>query len=252
MTGAGPRLESIEILTPALRVEGDHWETHTHAEHELLTAISVSVTVAMAHAVFVVPRGAAIWIPAQCEHAVHAVAGNTMRCTWFAPALVPDALLAPTVLTVSSLLDAVLRHIESARDADPQRRGRAEAFVFDLLLQQAQGDDGLPQPRTSWLREVTDELAADPADSRTVEQWAQRCAVSVRTFTRCFLRETGTSFSRWRTRLRVQAAMASLSGGASVASVARRVGFESTGAFSTAFRRETGVAPREFAHGTRE
>jgi len=252
VTASEPRLESIEILTPVLRVEGDHWEAHTHAAQELLTGISTSVTVATPHAVFVVPRGAAIWIPAGCEHAVHAAAGNAMRCTWFAPAFVPDALLSPTVLTVSSLLDTVLHHIESLHDPDPDQRARAEAFVFDLLLHQSRGDDGLPQPRSSWLLEVTDALAADPADSRTVEQWAQSCAVSVRTFTRAFHRETGTSFSRWRTRLRVQAAMAGLIGGASVAVVARRVGFESASAFSTAFRRETGVAPRHFAHGTRE
>ncbi len=244
-----PSLLSVEIVTPRLPPEGEFWPEHTHPAHELLSAITQGVTVATEDSVHVLPRGSAIWIPAGCPHTVRAGAGNTMRCTWFETSALPDALTRPTVLTTSALLDGVLRHLDTEHGSD--RRERAEAFALDLLSTDAQPDSGLPQPSTHWLRDVTTALAASPRENRTVEQWAASCAVSVRTFTRRFQSETGMSFSEWRARLRVQAAMAELAAGTPVASVARGVGFESPSAFTTAFRRETGVTPIAFARGIR-
>lgn len=248
-----PRLESVEIATPA--GAGDSWPAHDHPDHELLSSITGSVTVSTAEAVFVVPRGAAMWIPAFTLHEVHASAGNTMRCTWFLPGAVPDALARPTVLTTSPLLDGVLTHLDveySDLERTPERRARAEAFALDLLSVGASADAGLPHPHTGWLRAVTVALAAEPGDARTVEEWARHCAVSTRTFTRRFREETGDSFSRWRLRLRMQAAMAALSEGVPVAVAARRVGYDSAAAFSTTFRDLTGASPREFVAGRRD
>lgn len=256
-SSAARRLHSVEIATPALRDEGEHWETHAHDEHELLSSISAVVTVATDQAIFVVPRGAAIWIPAQTPHAVHASAGNVMRCTWFLRGAVPDALTLPTVLTTSTLLEDVLAHLHteySDPGRAPARRARAEAFALDLLSLGARPDAGLPQPHTPWLRRVTLALSGAPGDSRAVDDWARACAVSTRTFSRRFRDETGMSFSHWRSQLRMQAAMAALSAGAGVAVVARRVGYDSAAAFSTAFRDRVGASPREFvtgAHGDR-
>ncbi|MDF2046275.1 MULTISPECIES: AraC family transcriptional regulator [Microbacterium] len=247
-----PRLESIEIVTPA--DAGERWPTHDHPDHELLSSITGVVTVSTERAVFVVPRGAAIWIPARASHEVHASAGNTMRCTWFARGAVPDALVRPTLLTTSTLLDDVLTHLDvehsgpaGTTERAGERRARAESFALDLLSVGARPDAGFAHPRTPWLRRVTHALAADPGDPRTVEEWARHCAVSTRTFTRRFRDETGEPFSRWRSRLRMQAAMAALAAGQAVGVVAHRVGYDSAAAFSTAFREAAGVSPREFA-----
>lgn len=172
-----------------------------------------------------------------------------MRCTWFASHLLPNALARPTVLTTSSLLDGVLRHL--SQEDRPDQRGRAEAFALDLLSLDARPEDGLPQPVTGWLRDVTAALAVRPGHPHTVARWAADCAVSERTFTRRFVRETGVPFSEWRARLRIQAAMAELTVGTPVGAVARTVGFESTSAFITAFRRRTGITPLAFAAGSR-
>ena len=246
---AGDLLQSIEIVTPADDPDGEAWESHAHERHELLSSITGIVTVETADRVHVLPRGSAIWIPAECAHAVRASAGNAMRCTWFAAAALPDALARPAVLSTSRLLDDVLVHLDE--DLAPERRRRAEAFALDLLSLAARPEEGLPQPASPWLREVTAMLAADPGDGRSVEEWAAAAAVSVRTFTRHFRAETGLAFSSWRTRLRVRAAMAELAASTGVAVVARRVGFDSPSAFATAFRRETGSSPSAFAAGSR-
>ncbi len=243
------RLHSRHIGTPAGPPLGESWDSHEHPEHELLSSITGTVTVATARAVHVLPRGSAIWLPANERHAVHAAPGNTMRCTWFEVDAIPDALVGTTVLTTSPLLDDVLTHLDDCEEG--ARRDRAEAFALDLLSSSAGPDDGLPQPQSPWLVAVTQALAVRPGDPRTVEEWAAGAAVSTRTFSRRFHAETGLAFSAWRSVLRHQEAMARLTEGQSVARVSRAVGFDSPSAFTAAFRRETGVSPTTFARGRR-
>ncbi|WP_223626397.1 AraC family transcriptional regulator [Microbacterium sp. EST19A] len=237
-----PLLDSVDILTTS---EGAHWPAHVHDDHELLSAITRTVTVITPEAVFIAPRGTSIWIPAGVVHEVTAAPGNSMRCTWFEPDA--DAGLSGRVMvtTVPPLLDDVLAQL--SRYTEPARRARAEAFALDLLGDARDADAGLPTPASSWLRAVTDALVAEPADRRTVDAWAVLSSVSVRTFTRQFLVETGMPFSRWRSELRLRLAMSMLANGTDVGRTARTVGFESLAAFSAAFRRRVGVSPRAFA-----
>ncbi|WP_226532243.1 helix-turn-helix transcriptional regulator [Microbacterium paraoxydans] len=241
-----PLLDSIDILTTE---DGARWPAHSHDDHELLSAITRSVTVVTPDAVYIAQRGTSIWIPAGVVHEVTAAPGNSMRCTWFEPEAGVELTRRVVVTRVVPLLDQVLA--ELVRYTDPARRARAEAFALDLLADSREAEAGLPTPSSSWLRAVADALIADPADRRTVDAWAAASAVSVRTFTRQFAAETGMAFSRWRAELRLQIAMSMLSDGSEVGRAARAVGFESLAAFSAAFRRRTGVSPRDFvrSHG---
>jgi AraC-like DNA-binding protein len=242
-----PLLDSVDILTTS---DGAHWPAHVHDDHELLSAITRSVTVVTPEAVYIAPRGTSIWIPAGVVHEVTAAPGNSMRCTWFEPDVGAVLNSRVVVTAVPPLLDEVLAQL--SRYTDPGRRARAEAFALDLLGDARDAEDGLPTPSTPWLRAVTDALVASPADRRTVDAWAAGSSVSVRTFTRQFAAETGMSFSRWRAELRLRLAMSMLANGMDVGRTARTVGFESLAAFSAAFRRRTGVSPRIFArtHGS--
>jgi AraC-like DNA-binding protein len=57
------------------------------------------------------------------------------------------------------------------------------------------------------------------------------------------------TFGRWRTLLRLQAALPLLAAGEPVGRVARRVGYETPSAFIAAFRRETGLTPAAYFAG---
>lgn len=74
----------------------------------------------------------------------------------------------------------------------------------------------------------------------------RQTGASERTLARVFVAETGVSFGRWRTLIRIQAALTALAGGEPVGNVARRVGYDSDSAFVQAFRRETGVTPGSY------
>ncbi len=60
------------------------------------------------------------------------------------------------------------------------------------------------------------------------------------------VRKAGVPFGRWRTLLRLRAALSMLAAGQLVSRVAGRVGYDTPSAFVAAFRRETGQTPGSF------
>jgi len=85
-------------------------------------------------------------------------------------------------------------------------------------------------------------LSHDPGDPTRLGEWAARLHISVKTLQRDFEREFGSSFSRWRTMLRLQVSRVLLET-CSVTEVAHRVGYASPSAFVAAFAHEFGHTP---------
>ena len=96
--------------------------------------------------------------------------------------------------------------------------------------------------RPGFAATVARALHRDPSDTTELREWAARLHCSVKTLQRDFMREYGTSYSRWRTALRLKASQALLPR-FSVAEVARRVGYATPSAFCAAFVREFGYTP---------
>lgn len=243
MTGL---IESRQIETASDAADGDRWAAHSHSEHELLWANTDRVTVVTPSAVHLVPRGTSVWIPAGVMHEVHAPPGNTMRCTWFQTARPSERLARSAVLMTPSMLGLVLEHMMTSQ-LDATEREHAEMFALDILSRSAELTVDVPRPRSRAFANVASSLVADPADSRSVEEWAASCALSVRSFSRRFAAETGMPFSQWRAALRHRTAMQLLASGTSVRATAASVGFDSTPSFTTAFRKHTGMTPAAFA-----
>jgi AraC-like DNA-binding protein len=91
---------------------------------------------------------------------------------------------------------------------------------------------------------VARHLSHDPGDPTSLAEWADRLRVSVKTLQRDFAREFGSSYTAWRTKLRLRAARALLEA-EPVIKVAHRVGYASPSAFITAYAKEHGHTPGE-------
>jgi AraC-like DNA-binding protein/quercetin dioxygenase-like cupin family protein len=224
------------------------FDWHTHPDHQLAWAASGVLTVRTKEAAWVLPPTRALWIPAGLRHETLSDGAATMRSAYLRPGLCPITWTEPTPVTASSLLAELIGYLE-ATDLEPDRRARAEAVLVDLLQPVAMTTIDLRKPADNPARRVADQLAADPADGRTLAEWGREVGASERTLARAFLAGTGISFGRWRTRLRLQAALPELASGEPVANVARHVGYESDSAFVQAFRRETGITPAMFYRG---
>jgi len=118
--------------------------------------------------------------------------------------------------------------------------------IVDELCDAEPDDLYLPAPRDKKLRQMTDFLAANPAENLPVEYWAKQLHMAERTLIRRFRAETGMTIVQWRQHARVMAAIKLLTAGESVTQAALAVGYESLSAFIAVFKQVTGELPSQF------
>lgn len=224
------------------------FDWHTHPDHQLAWAASGVLTVRTDSSTWVLPPTRALWIPAGLRHETLAAGAATMRSAYVRPERCPINWPEATAVAASPLLAELIGYLGD-RDLDADRRANAEAVLVDVLEPVAMTTVEVRMPADDRARRVADGLAANPADDRTLAEWGHAVGASERTLSRAFLGETGVSFGRWRTLLRVQTALHALADGEPVGNVARRIGYESDSAFVQAFRRETGVTPAAYFRG---
>jgi AraC-like DNA-binding protein len=225
---------------------GTRFDWHTHEDHQLAWAASGVLTVLTAEATWVLPTTRALWIPAGLPHETASDGGRaTMRSLYIRPGLFRvgwDETGRPTPVAASPLLAELIGYLGEP-SLDASRRAHAEALLADLLTPVPVTTIQVRLPASVTARRVAEALQADPADRRTLREWGREVGASERTLARAFAAEAGVPFGRWRTRLRLQAALSMLAAGEPVSRVAGRVGYDTPSAFVAAFRRETGQTP---------
>ena len=220
------------------------FDWHVHDDHQLAWACAGTLTVLTAGATWVLPPTRALWIPAGLPHETGAAGRATMRSVYVPPALSPVNWTAPTVVAASPLLAELITYLGGELAAS--QRGHAETLLTDLLTPIPVTAFNVPSPGDPVAGPVARALRDHPADQRTLSGWGRAVGASERTLARVWVAETGLPFGRWRTLLRLQAALPLLAAGTPVSRVAPRVGYETPSAFVAAFRRETGLTPAAY------
>ncbi|WP_424805662.1 helix-turn-helix domain-containing protein [Rhodococcus sp. 27YEA15] len=242
----GPRAidDPYSMTTVTLKVPHKRsWVAHRHPEHELLWGSSGGLLRVVVDGVtWDVPPSAGLWLPAGSLHQVTAGAGTEFFCTYFRPEAHAAPSHCPGLFGVSALLREVLLHMHRRNMPDEARR-RAEQVAFDMLQPLEVAAVEVPMPTDPRALFVARALVANPADQRSLSEWALTAGGSVRTLTRVFAQGTGMTFAQWRIQVRVRAALTYLAAGMPVSVVSRRVGYETPSAFVAVFRRVTGRTP---------
>lgn len=221
---------------------GNRFAWHSHDRHQLAWAADGVLTVVDGTHTWVLPPTRALWIPAGVVHETIAAEKATMRTLYLKPERYPITWSAPQPLAATRLLAALIVHL-SDEPLPPAERSRAEAVLLDLLQPVPTTTIEVTMPTDGRALDVARGLIADPADQRSLAEWGHAVGASGRTLTRAFLTGTGIPFSRWRTAVRLRAALPHLASGEPVSSIAGRVGYTTPSAFVAAFRRETGLTP---------
>lgn len=221
---------------------------HEHPVHQLVHAATGVMRVNTRRGSWVVPPRRAVWMPAEVEHEVQMVTSVAMRTVYIVPAALAHAPIRSCVVPVSPLLAELI--LEALRLPRPYPLGGAEERLFHVLLDRISFREVLPLelalPTSSPLLGIARRLQLDPADRRTLEQWARASGMSARTLARGFRCETKLSFGAWRAQLRLLRALELLAQGTSVTEVALELGYEGTSAFISAFRRHLGTTPAKY------
>jgi AraC-like DNA-binding protein len=221
---------------------------HSHRWNQFVYATSGTMIVTVEGSWYVITPEQAIWVPTGVLHTTGALNGAEFRNLYVADA--PDLGMpaACTVFSVTPLLRALIVELEAA-----SQRGEEDGYIDKLnalMLEQIRRlpvqDFHLPWPQSPMLRRMCEALYANPADTRSVEEWGRELGASARTLARRFEKEVGISLREWRHRLRLFLALEWLCAGRSVTDVALELGYGSTSAFTYMFRQAMGCAPSEW------
>ncbi|PXX54032.1 AraC-like DNA-binding protein [Nocardia tenerifensis] len=236
------------VLGTGVLPAGYWFETHEHPQHQIAWAARGVIAVEVGENRWVLPPTRALWIPGGVQHRTGTADGAEMRGIYVEPERCPIGFTAPTMMRVTRLLHELFDHLGAA-DTAAAARERAEAVVFDLIEPVDVIPIGAHSPTDPRAEQVADALTADPADDRTLAEFAAAVAASPRTLARLFLAETGISFGQWRTQIRLAASLPLLAAGLPIARIATRVGYASPSAYVAAFRRAVGVSPGRYFAG---
>lgn len=126
----------------------------------------------------------------------------------------------------------------------------AEAYlklILALILRRLEGTAPVAGPRGTF-EAVISWLEAHLTAELPVALLASRAGLSERNFYRCFRKRMGTSPARYILRARLQKAATLLKNGPALScrEIAGRCGFKDANYFSTAFRRQHGMSPRNY------
>lgn len=230
---------------PREYAEADDTGWHQHPRAQLLHATAGVMRVTTATALFIVPPGTGLWVPANTPHVTRMPAGLSMRALF----LREDAARAgPDTVTVVAI-SPLLRELILAACNEPvmwDEDGPVRhlvALALHEISNAATRPISVPGCRDPRLQRIADALMANPADDRGLEVFADIAGASARTLARLFRRETGMSFQAWRRQLRLTEAQALLAQGETPARAAAAVGYDSGPAFGAAYRAAFGTTP---------
>lgn len=223
-------------------------EPHRHGRSQLLYGADGVMTVTTAQGVWVVPPAQAMWIPAGIVHSVEMMGPVSTRSAYFSAAGIDGMPAACQVLGMTPLMrDLLLLSIDVPTEYEPDSR---DGLIMALLLKELRVLPALPlsltMPRDARLARLCKRFVDQPSLHATIDDWAQRCGLSRRSFTRLFRAQTGLSFVVWRQQACLFAALPRLAAGESVTAIAVDLGYDSPAAFTSMFKRALGAPPSRY------
>ena len=238
------------VVVMALGRITESWELprHSHRKAQLLFADSGMITLEADAGLWVVPPQGAVWIPSGLVHRAHCSADPRGFVVFVEPDVVTELPDACCTIAVSPFMRALLeRTADLPEHYTPESaHARLMAVLLDELIAAPLEWLHLPMPADSRLRQLAEAMLDAPADRATLSQWASRIGMSERNMSRLFTAETGLSVSRWRRQMHVITSLPMLAQGQQIQIIADHLGYDSSGAFVTMFRKVAGAPPKRF------
>lgn len=234
----------------AFKSQGESLPLHAHDEGQLTFAASGIVQVHTDQGMWLVPPQLAAWIPSGARHRIEIMADAELWIFLCQPAAIRswaprNSLERPFVLQITPFLRSLLTEAVSV-DPDLEKAELIVRLMLPELEALPMASTFLPMPTSPIGRRVADIVLDDPRNLIGLLELASIAATSARTVSRLFPSETGLTFKAWRQRARNVQAMEQLGRGNSPTEVALESGFNSTAAFSHAFRQVTSMTPKIF------
>ncbi|MFU9667834.1 AraC family transcriptional regulator [Klebsiella pneumoniae] len=223
---------------------------HSHRKGQLILALHGALTCEVENAMWMVPPQYAVWVPGQLSHSNRATPGAQVCFLFIEPGAAPMPDRCCTLKISPLVRELILTLAERGGESlAAPATARLVQVLFDELPRQPQEHLQLPVSNHPKIRQMVTMMAEDPARWQTLSQWAAVFAMSERNLARLAVRETGLSFRRWRHQLQLILALQLLIRGQTVQQTAQALGYDSTTAFITMFKKGLGQTPGRY-HGS--
>ncbi len=223
---------------------------HAHSRGQFALAARGTIRVATPQGRWLVPPQRACWIPFGVAHDMTMNGPVTMLNVFVAGEAAQTAGLPAhcCVVGVSALLRQL---IDAAIDLPAMydveaREGKVMSLLVAEMAEMPPLPLNAPLPSDPRMASICQRFFAAPSVAADLDGVAAEAGMSRRTFTRQFRAQTGVSFGAWQQQVCLLSAIARLSEGQSITSVALDLGYASPSAFTAAFRRVLGEAPSRY------
>ena len=238
------------VVVIGLGMVTEQWELpfHSHNKAELLFADTGLITLETEHDLWIVPPQGAVWIPGGLRHRAKCSGNPRGFVVFIEPGTVENLPETYCTMSVSPFLRALLERTAALPQnySHESAASRLIAVLLDEIIAAPLEWLHLPMPTDTRLLALANTMLSLPSERITLAQWACRLNMSERNLSRLFAKETGFSINRWRRQMHIVKALPLLAQGLSIQVIADQLGYESSGAFVTMFRKATGTPPRRF------
>lgn len=225
---------------------GERQQAHQHERVQLMYSPCGIMRVTMADCAWTLAPMRALWIPVGAVHSVRMVGTVSMQSVYIDAAVLPIVSEDSFMLPVTPLMRELILKLNLPHQQFGPAQVLASQLLLHLLADAPRQQTALPMPHDRRLRKVCDAVLVEPGNDDPLEVWGERMGASARTLARRMKAETGLTFHHWRLLVRIDEAICRLSEGATVAAVARYLGYQSTSAFVYMFRSVMGLSPAQY------
>ncbi|SCC92775.1 AraC family transcriptional regulator [Thiomonas sp. X19] len=224
---------------------------HSHAWGEFVYAFSGVMEIKLGDRHLLAPPQYGVWLAPNLEHRGLNRQAACHGSLYIAEELCGALPKTCCALVVSPLMRALLDHLRQHAPVlpRPDAVNRLLQVLVDQLTTAACAGSYLPMSEDPLLNPLLLGLEANPGDTRSVAELASLVHTTERTLMRRCQRELGMSLAQWRKRLRVVSSMPRLQSGETVENIAHDLGYSTSSAFISMFRRLMGATPDEYRKG---
>lgn len=231
---------------------GEEDPPHHHVEGQLLFASRGVMLVETESNRWVIPPQRALWLPPLQIHSYNLLSQTDLRAIYFSSSLIAECTNFTKssqvhVITATALVKELIAGLFSEDYNEPSQRKMA-LLLLEILSEAPPLAAELPMPHDERLFNAVRELLINQRWDISLSELAFIAAVSERTFSRLFVKDTGFSYRTWRKRARICASLDLLANGIPIKQVAFQLGFSCPAAFTAAFRSILDSTPRDFTN----
>lgn len=148
---------------------------------------------------------------------------------------------------------SAIAHLMAVNAVDPlaDQRMRFLQVLLDLLIEAPQTGTYLPQSSDRYLGAVLRHLDTNPADNKSLADFAHLLKTTERTLLRRCARDLRMPFAEWKQHLRVVKALPRMEGKDTIERISSAIGYTNPSSFIAMFKRMMGVTPDEYRSSIR-